>query len=74
MGRDRAGAALVWVTHRHVTLPAQVVPVEGDGGVVILRVLIKVPVQQRHRARAALKARAPDLRSQQIASEDLYVA
>lgn len=39
------------VTHRHVTLPAQVVPVEGDGGVVKLRVLIKMAVQQRHRAR-----------------------
>lgn len=37
------------------------VPMKGDGGVVKLRVLVKVPVQQRHRTRSALQAGAPDL-------------
>lgn len=73
MGGDRSGRALVRVTHRHVTLPAQVMPVEGDGGVVKLRVIGKVPVQQRHSTRAALESRAPNLRTFQAASEDPHV-
>ena len=56
------------VTHRHFALPAQVVPVEGDGGVVKLRVLVKVAVQHRHCTRAALETRAPDLQRNMLPS------
>ena len=48
--------------HRHVCLPAKMMPVEGDGGVVEQRVLVKVAVQHGDRPSAALQRCAPDLR------------
>ena len=49
--------------HRHVWLPAEVVPVQGDAGVVKHGVLIKVPVQHDHCPGAAREPSAPDLRA-----------
>ena len=67
MGQE-GGDAHHWLrprgdAHRHVCLPAKVVPVEGDGGVVEQRVLVKVAVEHRYCPSAAFQRCAPDLRS-----------
>lgn len=49
--------------HRHVRLPAEMVPVEGDGGVVEQRVLVKVAIQHGHCPSAALQRCPPDLQN-----------
>ncbi len=61
-GPSTASNYLMRKAHRHVGLPAKVVPVEGDGGVVKERVLIKVPVEHGNRPSSALQPSAPDLR------------
>lgn len=50
--------------HWHVALPAEVVPAEGDGSILVGRVLLKVAVEQRHCPRSSLKPCAPNLHTQ----------
>ena len=52
--------------HRHVCLPAKVVPVESDGGVVKQGVLIKVAVEHGDSPSATLQRCAPNLRNESL--------
>ena len=61
--------------HRHIGLPAKVMPVEGDGGVVEQRVLVKVAVEHGNCPSSALQPSAPDLRPtfKSISGQPLHV-